>query len=390
MTRAILHSISVSHLQAAFAFLLAITCSSVSADEIPKAKKVATQTAATSPAAIDSETSANTQPWRPALRLSTGASARGWLGRMPARRKRTAAVSKMPAPAPLTDPTESSSAKVKAVPATAVDANVYPEPLPPKRIRRSATIAPIDVSNALPETTPSKNIKQKTEQAAEVAVPLLQFGNTQTPKNAVKLQTISQSLQLPQATQSKASSPAPKTPGADVDEAADAEDQEAEDAPAPPTLDRLLDGRLLGDITLFSSIQPTTLTGEELKQPQDQAGAIYDAFGVYQELPAVHNRFRHHQYPICFNPLYFEDPNMERCGIGHGCFTDVVSVVRFFGRAPLVPYLAGANPPLSCVPSLGDCPTCHSFDCEAYIPRRSIEGTALQTACTVGLIFLLP
>ena len=91
-----------------------------------------------------------------------------------------------------------------------------------------------------------------------------------------------------------------------------------------------------------------------------------------------------------FNPLYFEDPNLERCGHHHGCLTDAVSAVRFFGRAPFKPYLMGVNPPHSCVRSLGDCDRCSSFGRRAYIPDPTPEAIALQAAATVGLVFAIP
>ena len=74
------------------------------------------------------------------------------------------------------------------------------------------------------------------------------------------------------------------------------------------------------------------------------------------------------RYTHCFNhnPLYFEDPNLERCGVHCGCFTTVKSAACFFGNAVALPYLAVATPPRTCMPTLGDCPTCAEFDTDAY------------------------
>lgn len=74
------------------------------------------------------------------------------------------------------------------------------------------------------------------------------------------------------------------------------------------------------------------------------------------------------RYPLCFqhNPLYFEDPNLERCGVSQGYCTTAYSAAKFVGQTIGLPYLVIATPPKTCMASLGDCPTCAEFDCDAY------------------------
>jgi hypothetical protein len=69
------------------------------------------------------------------------------------------------------------------------------------------------------------------------------------------------------------------------------------------------------------------------------------------------------RYTYCFshNPLYFEDANLERCGIGHGCCQPVCSAAQFIGRTAILPWSLVANPPCGCETTLGDCPTCHAY-----------------------------
>ncbi|TWT48225.1 hypothetical protein KOR42_40160 [Thalassoglobus neptunius] len=71
-------------------------------------------------------------------------------------------------------------------------------------------------------------------------------------------------------------------------------------------------------------------------------------------------------YCFTHNPLYFEDPNLERCGIGCGCFTTVKSAACFYADAVFLPYTLIVTPPRTCMPTLGDCPTCCEFDSDAY------------------------
>ncbi len=98
-------------------------------------------------------------------------------------------------------------------------------------------------------------------------------------------------------------------------------------------------------------------------------------------------------YPICYQPLYFEDPNLERCGQTKGCLTELCSIACFAGRIPALPYLMTAQSPHQCVRALPDCPACHRFGRDAYFPKPdevNLAGVAVQSAATVGLVFLLP
>ena len=150
--------------------------------------------------------------------------------------------------------------------------------------------------------------------------------------------------------------------------------------------------RPLHSVNLADAATAESLAGEQLRQPtaindnfQFNAGTILDSNrSLTTPLP-----WRVSQ-PVWYNPLYVEDPNLERCGQHHGIFTEPVSLVKFFGRMPVVPYMVASYPPNSCVRSLGDCPTCHSFGIDAYLPPLDAEASAVQAAATVGLIFLIP
>lgn len=57
---------------------------------------------------------------------------------------------------------------------------------------------------------------------------------------------------------------------------------------------------------------------------------------------------------FCFKPLYFEQTNLERYGLGYPCPTNaLVSGTRFFADAALVPFHALRQPPHSCQCTLG-------------------------------------
>jgi hypothetical protein len=95
-------------------------------------------------------------------------------------------------------------------------------------------------------------------------------------------------------------------------------------------------------------------------------------------------------YTFTNNPLYFEDPNLERCGTSYGLLSDMRSAGLFFGRIPALPYMMASECPRECVSSKGDCPACHEFDVDAYLPELSLSPASIQAAAIVGLIFLVP
>ena len=156
--------------------------------------------------------------------------------------------------------------------------------------------------------------------------------------------------------------------------------------PEPPVI------RPLSSITLASAGRAESLEGQPLKQPESHAVVLLAPHGTWQDISGYRpNPFpRHNHFSFAHDPLYFEDPDLERLGRTDGYFTELTSAANFFGRIPLLPYQMGSNPPHSCVPSLGNySPRC-SYGHHAYIPPLNSEGVALQAACTVGLVFLIP
>jgi hypothetical protein len=144
-------------------------------------------------------------------------------------------------------------------------------------------------------------------------------------------------------------------------------------------------------VSLSSAIRRESVKGIPLKEPDNGAGKTFAAMNVQHE-HSVARQFRpdRNQHPIWYKPLYFEDPNMERCGRGIGVFNEALSAVRFFGRIPALPTMLANNPPCHCVRALPDCPTCHKFGHESYLSVPEPDGALLQIAAAVGLIFLIP
>ncbi|QDV70820.1 hypothetical protein Poly24_45530 [Rosistilla carotiformis] len=96
------------------------------------------------------------------------------------------------------------------------------------------------------------------------------------------------------------------------------------------------------------------------------------------------------RYPICscHNPLYFEEPDLERCGNGCGIATTAVSALHFLANTVTLPYQVAADPPCKTHCALGDCRCCEQmprmrpFECK-------LHAATLQGLATAGFVFLL-
>jgi len=70
---------------------------------------------------------------------------------------------------------------------------------------------------------------------------------------------------------------------------------------------------------------------------------------------------RPNRYPVPFayQPLYYEEVNLERCGTGHGFLQPLFSSAAFAKNTVILPYSLVVSPPRSQVPTPGDCPSGH-------------------------------
>ncbi len=156
------------------------------------------------------------------------------------------------------------------------------------------------------------------------------------------------------------------------------------------------DLRAINSIDLREAVQlPPVAAGDNstnIFQPQNQANTFLSQrkavnFSSDYWTPWKADR---DSYPFCHYPLYFEDPNLERCGRGWSCFTTFVSLGRFYSNIPFIPYRVTAEPHLCRVRSLPDCPACHKFGYDAYLPPWSWKAAAVQTGAYFGAIYIVP
>lgn len=96
-------------------------------------------------------------------------------------------------------------------------------------------------------------------------------------------------------------------------------------------------------------------------------------------------------YRFYCGPLWYEDANLERCGISHRCLQPVVSGTHFVATTALLPYRFVAEPPCKTAATKSFCPPgCRYPCCDNYLPPLDAGGSAAQAIALTGLIFLIP
>ena len=131
---------------------------------------------------------------------------------------------------------------------------------------------------------------------------------------------------------------------------------------------------------------------KKIREPNDVALAIlknrkpFNVVGISRD-PWQASR---DSYPFYHKPLWFEDPNLERCGRGCGPFTSTVSAIRASANIPILPYRFTAEKPWSCVRTLPDCSVCEKFGVRAYLPPWSLSAAVVQAAASVGVVYIVP
>ncbi len=89
-----------------------------------------------------------------------------------------------------------------------------------------------------------------------------------------------------------------------------------------------------------------------------------------------------------YQPLYFEDKNVERYGWDAGIFQPFLSTGKFYLDLALLPYNLGAQPPWSLEYNAGYALPGDPEPYRLYLPRCSVSGASLEALAVLGIIAL--
>jgi len=178
------------------------------------------------------------------------------------------------------------------------------------------------------------------------------------------------------------------------------------DASAPPGPVQA-DGQLSG-IQRIKSIRQISLditppaiyddTKMLVQPPHDYAAEALPALAAQQPFTRgdlIDYGYDWHPSPVgltfCYQPLYFEEVNLERYGRSYGILQPAVSLGNFYGRIPLLPYLAFAQPARRCTYQAHWSLPGYRIPCKErheFVP--SLHGATAEVAALYGIILLIP
>ena len=127
---------------------------------------------------------------------------------------------------------------------------------------------------------------------------------------------------------------------------------------------------------------------------ETELGSGIERLGLLNPAGSV-SIFDRYPAPMYHRPLYFEELNLERCGVGNGYFQNAVSGARFVTGTLLLPYRIATESPHVLVSSPGDCRSQQAFGTEIMPLRRGpggwlqCRGVLSEAAVIAGFSFLL-
>ncbi|HVU88538.1 MAG TPA: hypothetical protein VHD36_14555 [Pirellulales bacterium] len=129
----------------------------------------------------------------------------------------------------------------------------------------------------------------------------------------------------------------------------------------------------------------------QVPRETDPTSTLDREFGAteYQRIPLNYSYYW--ESPAFFNqPLYFEQPNLERYGYDWGIGQFWISGAQFFVKIPLLPYMMVVHPPRERVYSLGYYRPGSRAPYQINWPEVRLDAISMETAYIVGLCFLIP
>jgi hypothetical protein len=144
--------------------------------------------------------------------------------------------------------------------------------------------------------------------------------------------------------------------------------------------------RPIGSLTI--NIQPKE---GQVPRETDPTAALEREFGATEFERTPLNYSYYWESPAFFNqPLYFEQPNLERYGYNWGIAQSWISGAQFFVKIPLLPYMVMVHPPRERVYSLGYYRPGSRAPYQINWPEVRLDAITVETAYIVGLCFLIP
>jgi hypothetical protein len=164
----------------------------------------------------------------------------------------------------------------------------------------------------------------------------------------------------------------------------------------PPPEEFQQDIRPIGELSTDISVPAgLDLSGAPVELPPDHARAILAQQPAYVRGtaldPAAHAVLPYApELEFCYQPLFFEEVNVERYGRSLGPLQPALSIVQFYGRIPALPYMMVARQARAC--SYHAHWTLPGYRAPFERPQPIVRADAglAETAFVYGMILLVP
>jgi hypothetical protein len=272
--------------------------------------------------------------------------------------------------------------------ACAVEDSAAPVQPQPEQAKAQPSMAPSDDPDCCYAPSAVQPAAPKTTQAAgdDLFLQLSTPNEIPNPFGESSTVKVTQSLEVV---------PAPKTL---------APNESPQRLPSDPTLTGL--NRPIVTLTLDAAANPELVANlSKLKTDVAIRDESIDRFGSWtsptSEASGAPSRFNpqlvNWAAPAFYtNPLYFEQPNVERYGHyvgicdGDNLTQSAISAAHFFVCVPVLPYKIGAECPTECNYTLGSYRPGSCNPHQLVKPPLSLRGLVFEGAAATGLVFLLP
>lgn len=151
--------------------------------------------------------------------------------------------------------------------------------------------------------------------------------------------------------------------------------------------------RPIGEVNIDSRPKPkngNNALPEDIVDVATTSGTVYAATSDQMQEELFYPKSRNHDELFAYQPLYFEEVNLERYGRTCGCLQPVASGVRFFTTIPMLPYAMTVSHPRTAYTRKWPYAAGWGAPRVREFEPIELKPSLVQAGAVTGLVFLLP
>ena len=151
--------------------------------------------------------------------------------------------------------------------------------------------------------------------------------------------------------------------------------------------------RPIGQVSIDLRPKPkngSTVIPENLTDSATPTAEVYASTSEEMQGELFYTKSRNHDELFAYQPLYFEEVNLERYGRTCGHLQPAVSGLRFFATIPLLPYAMTANHPSTTYTRKWPYEAGWGAPRVKELEPLQLKPSLVQAGALTGLVFVLP